>query len=52
MAKPAKKNHDDKLFERAPAHLRKLNEQARKGLREDERRKWKDQNARNNDAAN
>lgn len=51
MAKPAKKQDDHRLFEKAPEHLRKLNEQARKGLREDERRKWKEQNA-HNDAAN
>jgi hypothetical protein len=45
MAKPAKKSVDDKLFERMPAHLKKLNGSARKGLREDERQRWKESHA-------
>jgi hypothetical protein len=52
MSKPAKKQDDNKLFANTSEAIRKLNVQARKGLREDERRKWKDQNARNHDATN
>lgn len=51
MAKPARKSDDDKLFEHMPERIKKLNAQARKGLREDERRTYKE-NARRNDAAN
>jgi hypothetical protein len=52
MAKPAKKQDDNRLFANSSEAIRKLNAQARKGLREDERCKWKEQNARNNDPAN
>lgn len=40
MVKPAKREDDHKLFDHAPPAVRKLNAQARKELREQERKKY------------
>jgi hypothetical protein len=44
MAKPAKRADDEKLFEHAHPAVRKLSAQARKELREQERKRWKREN--------